>query len=82
MSDVEFTRRRVEVLVQAIISECRYPLALRWVEEGGAGSWRITVEAAGGAESTFAVAGVSSPDLYFAVKEHLAAVLGGWSTSE
>ncbi len=37
MTDVEFTRRRVEVLVQAVIAEYRYPLALRSVEECGVG---------------------------------------------
>jgi len=82
MSDVEFTRRRVEVLVQAVIAEYRYPLALRSVEECGVGSWRITVEAVGGAKSTFALAGISSPDLYFAVKRHLEAILAGSSASE
>ncbi len=65
------TRKRVDVLVRAIIAEYGYPVSLHLVEQTDNGAWRITVDTTYGSRSSFILPPASSPDMYFAVREKL-----------
>ena len=70
------TRKRVEVLVRAVVAEYGYPVSLHLVDQTDSGAWRITVDTTHRGRSSFILAGASSPDMYFAVKENLLGLLG------